>query len=364
MQTTRGTGADVIIVDEAAHIDPELFRKVIVPILQMKNTALMCLSSPADDANYYSGMLTLKKKDGSDFFHVIDCFLICRACRKLERVKQINCTHVPSATPWLSQRKTRDLTALLSAEDTIRELAGGIISDHKPALPKEEIARLFARPTSITTGTPQYIFTSCDPNGGGPSHMSIVSAYFTGAGGANMVVIGMDSEPVGDDKDEYFLIHRHYKRLREHRYWREAKCIFIPENNLAIESAHLDTMVRDIPGVRTYWEKPNKPGVLKDGRVTRAYQFNLAHALMNETISFDADCFTVTREMNTAKMRDMLQEQMLRYHWEKKAALDALGKDRYTLTGKIGNKQDDLLIAFAMTLYWSPLAVVSLKQVQ
>jgi len=44
-----GTGADVIIVDEAAHIDPQLFYKVIVPILSMKNTSLLCLSSPEGD---------------------------------------------------------------------------------------------------------------------------------------------------------------------------------------------------------------------------------------------------------------------------------------------------------------------------
>lgn len=352
----------MIIVDEAAHIDPELFKKVIVPILSMKNTALMCLSSPADEGNHYSGMLTLKRDNGEPFFHVIDCFLICKACQKLERVKQINCTHVPSATPWLSSRKIQELKRLLSPEDAIRELTGGVVSDYKPALPKEEIARFFARPTFLCISAPSYIFTACDPNGGGPSHMSIVSAYFVGAGGANMVVVGMDSEPVRDDREEYLLLHRHYRRLREHRLFRDAKQVFIPENNLALESAHLDTMVKDIPGVRTYWEKPGKPGVCKDGRVTRAYQFNLSHALCEQTLHFDTDCFTVTREQTVASMKDALNEQMLRYHWEKKAAPDNLGHDRYALTGKVGNKQDDLLIALSMALYWPPIVMTTLDK--
>lgn len=365
-QTTRGTGADVIIVDEAAHIDPALFFKVIVPILQMKNTSLMCLSSPEGDSNYFSGLLNLKKDDGKPFFHVIDCFQICKACQKLERVKQINCNHIPSTTPWLAPRKQRELKQLYKAspEDAIREFGGMVVSDYKPALPKEEITRLFGREAIMTQGSPPYIFTTCDPNGGGPSQMSIVSVYFAGAGGQLAVIVGMDSEAVRDDRDEYMLLHRHYFRLREHPLLRQAKQIFIPENNLGLESAHLDAMVKDIPGVRTYWEKPNKPGVCKDGRVTRAYQFNLAYALAQQSLAFDYDCFTVTKEQTVASMKLQLQDQMLRYHWEKKPAADAMGKDRYALTGKVGNKQDDLLIALAMAIYWPPIIMQTLDKVQ
>jgi len=48
---------------------------------------------------------------------------------------------------------------------------------------------------------------------------------------------------------------------------------------------------------------------------------------------------------------------MLRFRWERKAAVDLLGKDRYTLTGKMGSKQDDLLIAVMMALYWGRLVI-------
>lgn len=323
----------------------------------------MCLSSPEGDANYYSGLLNLKKPNGEPFFHVIDCFLICKACQKLERAKQINCTHVPTATPWLSSRKIKELKQLLSPEDALRELAGGVVSDHKPALPKEDVNRLFALPPYLTMSSPGYIFTTCDPNGGGPSQMSLVSVYRMGAGGERMIIIGMDSESVRDDRDEYLLLHRHYNKMKENKYFRESKLIFIPENNLGLESAHLDTMVKDITGVRTYWEKPTKPGVCKDGRVTRGYQFNLSYALNMQSIAFDADCFTVSKDQTIEKMKDMLQDQMLRYHWEKKDANDSLGKDRFALTGKIGNKQDDLLIAMSMALYWSPIVMTTLDRI-
>jgi hypothetical protein len=125
----------------------------------------------------------------------------------------------------------------------------------------------------------------------------------------------LDSEAVRDDREEYLLLHRHYKRLNENRYFREAKHVFIPENNLGLESAHLDAMVSDIPNVETFWEKDNRPGVCKDGKATRGYQFLLTNALAQGSLYFDRDLFTVTREKTPQCMRDLLADQMYRYHW-------------------------------------------------
>jgi len=165
-------------------------------------------------------------------------------------------------------------------------------------------------------------------------------------------IIGLDSEPVRDDAEEYLLLHRHYKKLKENQLYRESRFVFIPENNLGLESAHLDTMVRDIRNVETFWEKPNKPGVCKDGKATRGYQFMLTNLLAQGGLKFDRDLFTVTREKTPACMRDMLMEQMFRYHWDRKKAPDVMGKDRYALTGKVGSLQDDLLVAVSMIPYW------------
>jgi hypothetical protein len=168
----------------------------------------------------------------------------------------------------------------------------------------------------------------------------------------------MDSEPVRDEKEEYMLLRRHYGKLMEFQVFRESRFVFIPENNLGLESAHLDAMVHTIPNVETFWNKPNKPGVLKDGAVTREYQFLLSLRLAEDGIRFDREWFTVSRDQTTRTMSDTLQEQMLRYHWESKPAPDIHGKTRYALTGKVGNKQDDLLVALAMFLYWSRVVML------
>jgi hypothetical protein len=165
-------------------------------------------------------------------------------------------------------------------------------------------------------------------------------------------IVGLDSEPVRDDYQEYLLLRRHIARLLENRHFRASHIIFIPENNLGLESAHLDTMVRDIPEVETFWEKDTRAGVCKTATNTRDYQFLLNHALSQGGLLFDRDLFTVSREQTADSMMATLQDQMMRYHWERKKAVDSMGKDRYTITGKVGNSQDDLLISAMMVVYW------------
>lgn len=155
-----------------------------------------------------------------------------------------------------------------------------------------------------------------------------------------------------DDYEVYLLVRRHIEKLLERDHLKNSRIVFIPENNMGLESAHLDTMVRDIPQVETFWETERRPGVCKTAAVTRQYQFLMNNALSQKSMRIDQDLFTVTRERCPEDMLSMLQDQLLRYHWERKKAVDNFGRDRYTITGKIGNAQDDLLISTMMVIYW------------
>lgn len=159
-----------------------------MPILSLKNTALLCLSSPEGDESYYSGLLNLKRPSGESFFNVIECIRICERCRKLERAKAILCKHVPNKAPWLSGPKMDDLKLLYKTrpEDAMREFGGMVVSNHLPALPKEQIATMFSLPRTETLAPPPFIFTTCDPSGAGPSMLSFCSGYYDRLG--NVVV--------------------------------------------------------------------------------------------------------------------------------------------------------------------------------
>ena len=143
------------------------------------------LSSPEGDANYYSELMNVKDKEtGKPFFRVVDCFQICKACLKLERTEQIKCNHIKNTAHWLDQRKVKKLKALYAAnpEDAMREFQGLVVSDYTPCFHKLDIDRLFSRPTAEVVAPPKQIVVACDPNGGGPSEMSMASGYYDKTG--------------------------------------------------------------------------------------------------------------------------------------------------------------------------------------
>ncbi len=128
---------------------------------------------------------------------------------------------------------------------------------------------------------------------------------------------------------------------------------FCPEANLGLEHHHLESMVNDIedPPINIFYDKPGRPGVCKTEPVTKEYQFLLSNTLACAGLRFDRTLFTVTREKTPKCMMNMLMDQMLRFHYAKRPKTNELAEDRFKLTAKIGNQQDDLLIAVCMALY-------------
>jgi len=144
-------------------------------------TALLALSSPEGNDNYFSRLVNKVDEDtGLGFFKVVDCVLVCEACRKLDRDEQIKCQHVKQQAHWLSKNKTNKMMQLYKDDPAtaLRELTGIIEDDHSPCFPKEMVARLFDAPPLSTNYIPKYIFVAVDPNGGGPSQLAIVSGYY------------------------------------------------------------------------------------------------------------------------------------------------------------------------------------------
>lgn len=174
----------------------------------------------------------------------------------------------------------------------------------------------------------------------------------------------MDSEPVRNEREEYLLLHAHYNKLFASPLYKQSRFIFIPENNLGMEHHHLDAMVREIARVETFWETDKKPGITKTEKSTREYQFLLSNCLANGGLRFSKDLFTTTREKTPKSMMEMLQDQMARYHWSVKKPNDEMGKERVKLTGKVGNQQDDLLIAVAMVIYVGRMIIRDPKRLE
>jgi len=175
--------AQLLVVDEAAFVDRRLFTEGLFPILRMKDTALLCLSSPGDESNHYSRMVqAVDSATQKPVFKYIQAKQICDECLKLPNEEAVKCEHIKNTSPWINHRRSKKFQALY--DDPVLAMAeyGGVIrSSNMSAFRKSEILTLFDEnqtPRVRTTATPSMIFITADNNGGGSSHMALCSGYY------------------------------------------------------------------------------------------------------------------------------------------------------------------------------------------
>eukprot|EP00854_Cymbomonas_tetramitiformis_P032397 gene32397-41079_t len=79
----KGVGAKVIILEEASRLDENVFTEVIVPLLNVRDTALLAISTPLDENNFYSTLLAMKEPNSDrPMFNTLEIKLICSDCEK------------------------------------------------------------------------------------------------------------------------------------------------------------------------------------------------------------------------------------------------------------------------------------------
>jgi hypothetical protein len=166
----------------------------------------------------------------------------------------------------------------------------------------------------------------------------------------------MECHPTPSHDAQKLLIRRHINRIRQHNKFGSSLIVVIPENNMGLEHSHIEKFIRNMPNVVCYSEDGNstRVGIRKTHDNTNDYQIEVESALMKRSVFFEATLFTVSKRFlkENEDIRVELQEELQLYHWETEMAKDNFGRDRIVLTGKIGGRQDDLYMAFAMAIFW------------
>lgn len=185
-RTLRGTGGDLIVLEEAAYIDEAIFNEVVIPLLEIEVTSVIAISTPSTEDNYYSKLRDLKTKSGVPVFSVFTAKRICPACAAEGRD---SCTHLEvDKAPWKSGGKRDIVEALYGANTTLakRELEGTVMDDMQSAYSKRMVQATFDAPRirlrdTISGGggggrvSPKVIYIAIDPSGGGASKFSLAS---------------------------------------------------------------------------------------------------------------------------------------------------------------------------------------------
>jgi len=201
VSTLKGVGGDLIICEEAAAMDTAVFYEVVVPLLELDQTALICISTILDSFNFYSKLMELKDENGDPFFVTHTFVMACAKCQ--ENGTPESCTHMfNQLPPWQSARKHKKyvefsscflfdpfsflccvvfrIRAMMSDQQELlqRETMGIQSDSFGQAFKTKSIKAFRAREAYTTQQKIRHVFFSIDPSGGGESHFALVSAFY------------------------------------------------------------------------------------------------------------------------------------------------------------------------------------------
>lgn len=158
-----------------------------MPLLEVKHTALICISTPLSESNHYSELCSALDKAGKPVFRVIRIGLVCDAC--IAAGTAATCTHKNSDIPSWKSEEGRDVVSSIYGDRQVlllRESCGMIAEDSNVVFPAAQIKAFLNRPpVIISKDRLQFIFVAIDPSGGGQSELAIVS--FSDIGGKILV---------------------------------------------------------------------------------------------------------------------------------------------------------------------------------
>ena len=353
-KTLRGVGGDVVYMEEAAFMDLSVFYEVIVPLLEVDSTALICISTPVDDLNFYSTMFEMKDAKGDELFNTIKVGLICERCQKTDNPEK--CTHNFDIIPeWKSKAKFDMVKALYgdNVELLKRESMGSITQDSLSVFKQSYVDRLFSKVGYQPNHKPDFVFVTMDPTGGGDgSDCSLVSSYYENA---QNILVSMDTHVCKTHQDLDKMLKTNIRQLRNKSFLRDSWIIFIAENNLGLEASHAAAMIQNFRKVYCLREKNNDTIGVRTTHNRKELYTNAALDLMyGDAVHFSSDFTNTDSFSNQIDIKDKFKKQLLNFR--KTIVKTQNAKDfgegiKHFYSGKASGP-DDMVLSFIIGCYW------------
>jgi len=154
-------------MEEAGFIKDDVVRYVVIPLMGVKHTVTLAISTPSDKDNYFATLFNMTFPDtGERVFKCIPIGLACEDCRK--RNITVKCMHMIYNLPSWKDLNGHELQVRMLSEDAARqETFAEQLSARRPCFPHYLIDELWNRGHKHVTGRDGTIFIGVDPSRGG-----------------------------------------------------------------------------------------------------------------------------------------------------------------------------------------------------
>ena len=157
---------------------------------------------------------------------------------------------------------------------------------------------------------------------------------------------------MADPSKQFELVAQHIARIRLDNGRKTSRVFIFVERNLGFEAEHHKRALQSIPGVSFYVDqKAERVGVL----TTEATKHAMAQLVVSMLAERRMHILPVLYSNDSAAMRIRLREQMETYSAQFKQAPDTFGKDKISLSGKVGGMKDDICICMQLAAYYTQI---------
>jgi hypothetical protein len=329
----------------------KVFYEVVVPLMELDETALICISTIKDGDNFYSKLLNLKDAStGKDFFKKFSFVLGCAACRAAGKASE--CTHnMHDLPPWQSGRKHAKIREMMADQKELleQETMGIMQNKNKRAFAPEIVDRFLNNDRFTPLHHPKEVFITIDPNGGGDSDFALVSTYFDRG---TMIIAGFESINSKGPSDHNPIIKLHIEWIQSR--FPQTCIVFIIENNLGFEAKHIHHFCKqNLTGNICYMAEKEHVGFHTDHKVKELMYHRFVEWLTRDAVRFDEKLIALNPDKPTEKVMADLIEQLQTYSVITELPKTAFGKIRTTYSGKVSSgAKDDVLVTLQLSLVW------------
>lgn len=363
----RGIGFDIIILEEAAYINPDTVYRVVVPLLLVENTALLCISTIDNDPdNYYNSFTEIPSEDDENekMFFIIRHTTACEKC--LASGNGGNCNHkvhqLPSWKPRKRQRKAQRFMANMPSL-LLQEVVGAQVDSGRNLFPATDVTLFIKSPHFRWIMSPDVVYVGIDPSGGGSqSDYAIVSTTFMDG---RHVIIGMDHTSSFSPDDVEFMIYAHLMELRRHPVFGRSLMVVFVEANMSnievsrvVDIAHRHPINAVVPCLGPHrtvapGKKIRLPGVITTHTSKAAYVHTLRCALVDNLLCYGEKFVCALKPNAVHEVRETLESQMRTFKINYKMPADpAFQAPKFSMSGKTTVSKDDLLMSLMFCMYY------------
>ena len=351
----RGTGGDLVFLDELAFFDQDSLYEAILPLASVDRTALIGVSTieVKDDENFFTDLVRNHKRLKIKCFEVSTA---CPACIRAERPQL--CDHKVDQLPAWSSKEKRDQLMALYGEarraQYLKENAGLNIEPSMCCFPGAKVRDLFGNPPCRLPTTPvEHVFVAIDPCSGSNqrktrgSNYALVSIIKPGC-----TIVGAEALDVTD-----YFASRYQERIVAHvrqlcERFPIARIIVAIENLTGLEHAHVSKLLLETFPQRVVCmqEKDLKLGVGTTHKVKEDMQIILNRFFVAGDVCL-AEPFITTHEDRATMFTEWCSE-LCRYKEIRELPANEFGKTRIGWSGKEGGQRDDMAVALQLAVYW------------